>query len=109
MNSILCASRFAHHLKMKGRQMVGSFRTAEEIERQLQAWLIGYVNSNLSGGNESRARSPLVNGRVTVNELPGKPGSFGCVVQLQPHYQLDDVAATFQLVTDLGGQRPEGR
>ena len=109
MNSILCASRFAHHLKMKGRQMVGSFRTADEIERQLQAWLIGYVNANLSGGNESRARSPLVNGRVTVSELPGKPGSFGCVVQLQPHYQLDDVAATFQLVTDLGGQRPEGR
>ncbi len=109
MNSILCASRFAHHLKMKGRQMVGSFRTADEIERQLQAWLIGYVNTNLSGGSESRARSPLVNGRVTVSELPGKPGSFGCVVQLQPHYQLDDVAATFQLVTDLGGQRPEGR
>ena len=33
INSILCASRFAHHLKMKGRQMVGSFKTADEIER----------------------------------------------------------------------------
>jgi type VI secretion system ImpC/EvpB family protein len=104
INSILCASRFAHHLKMKGRHMVGSFKTASEIEHFLQAWLTQYVNGNLSAGGDIRARFPLVAGRVTVNELPGKPGSFGCVVQLQPHYQLDDIAAAFQLVTDLSGR-----
>jgi len=102
INSILCASRFAHHLKMKGRQMVGSFRTADEIERQLQDWLSRYVNANVNSTGDSRARFPLVGGRVRVQELAGKPGNFGCVVQLQPHYQLDDVSATFQLVTDLG-------
>ena len=104
INSILCASRFAHHLKMKGRQMVGSFKTADQIERGLQEWLTGYINANTQSTGDSRARYPLVAGQVTVNELPGKPGSFGCVVHLQPHYQLDDVAATFQLVTDLSGR-----
>jgi len=104
INSILCASRFAHHLKMKGRHMVGSFKTADEIERFLQAWLTQYVNGNLAASGDSRARFPLVAGRVSVNELPGKPGSFGCVIQLQPHYQLDDIAAAFQLVTDLSGR-----
>jgi type VI secretion system ImpC/EvpB family protein len=104
INSILCASRFAHHLKMKGRHMVGSFKTADEIERFLQAWLTQYVNSNVAATGDSRARFPLVAGRVTVNEIPGRPGSFGCVVQLQPHYQLDDIAAAFQLVTDLSGR-----
>ncbi len=104
INSILCASRFAHHLKMKGRHMVGSFKTADEIERFLQDWLTQYVNGNLSSGGDSRARYPLVAGRVSVSELPGKPGSFGCVVHLQPHYQLDDIAASFQLVTDLSGR-----
>ncbi len=104
INSILCASRFAHHLKMKGRHMVGSFKTASEIEHFLQAWLTQYVNGNLAASGDSRARFPLVAGRVTVNEVPGKPGSFGCVVQLQPHYQLDDISAAFQLVTDLSGR-----
>ena len=104
INSILCASRFAHHLKMKGRHMVGSFKTASEIEHFLQDWLTQYVNSNTASSGDSRARYPLVAGRVTVNEMPGKPGSFGCVVHLQPHYQLDDIAASFQLVTDLGGR-----
>jgi type VI secretion system ImpC/EvpB family protein len=104
INSILCASRFAHHLKMKGRHMVGSFKTASEIEHFLQAWLTQYVNGNLATSGDSRARFPLVAGRVTVNEIPGRPGSFGCVVQLQPHYQLDDISAAFQLVTDLSGR-----
>ncbi len=105
INSILCASRFAHHLKMMGRQMVGSFRTADEIQRQLQSWITHYVNGNLSAAGESRARRPLVAGQVEVQEVIGKPGSFGCVMRLQPHYQIDDVAASFQLVTELGGQR----
>jgi type VI secretion system ImpC/EvpB family protein len=102
INSILCASRFAHHLKMMGRQMVGSFRTQDEIQRDLQSWLSRYVNGNTSTTGDSRARFPLVDGRVEVREHTGKPGSFSCVVRLQPHYQLDDVTATFQLVTDLG-------
>ena len=104
INSILCASRFAHHLKMKGRQMVGSFKTSDEIQLTLQKWLTTYINGNLNATGDTRARFPLVNGRVQVNEIPSKPGSFGCVLHLQPHYQLDDVSATFQLVTDLGGR-----
>ena len=78
---------------MMGRHMVGSFKTADEIERFLQAWLTQYVNGNLAASGDSRARFPLVGGRVTVNEMPGRPGSFGCVIQLQPHYQLDDISA----------------
>ena len=39
--------------------------------------------------------------RVSVRELPGRPGVFGCTMHLQPHFQLDDVAATFRLVTDI--------
>ncbi|MDA8050402.1 MAG: type VI secretion system contractile sheath large subunit [Rhodospirillales bacterium] len=101
INAMLSVSRFAHYLKMLGRNMVGSFRTAEEIERALQAWLTGYVNRSSSAGPETRTRYPLAGGRVTVKERPGKPGVFGCIIHLQPHFQLDDVSATFRLVTEL--------
>jgi type VI secretion system ImpC/EvpB family protein len=100
-NAMLCVSRFAHYLKMLGRDMVGSFRTADEIERALQAWLSNYVNRNATAGPETRARYPLASGRVTVRERPGRPGVFGCILHLQPQFQLDDVSATFRLVTDL--------
>jgi type VI secretion system protein ImpD/type VI secretion system protein ImpC len=84
-----------------GREMVGSFKTAEEIEIRLQSWLTGFVNANLAAGPDNRARYPLVAGRVSVRELPGRPGVFGCTMHLQPHFQLDDVAVTFRLVTDI--------
>jgi type VI secretion system ImpC/EvpB family protein len=101
LNAMLCVSRFAHYIKIMGRDMVGSFKTADEIERELQTWLGGYVNTNLLSGPEMRARHPLVAARVNVRELPGRPGVFGCTALLQPHFQLDDVSATFRLVTDL--------
>ena len=101
VNAMLCVSRFAHFIKLRGREMTGSFRTAAEIEQELHAWLQTYVNANQSAGSDTRARYPLAAARVTVRELPGKPGSFACSALLQPHYQLDDVSATFRLVTEL--------
>jgi len=101
VNSMLTVSRFAHYIKMLGREAVGSFQTAGEIERHLQGWLSNYVNSNPRGGADMRARYPLVSGQVTVAERPGKPGVFGCTVLLQPSFQLDDVSATFRLVTEF--------
>jgi len=101
LNSMLCVSRFAHYIKVIGRDLTGSLQTAEQIESRLQAWLISYVNSNISGGPESRARYPLVAARIHVRERPGRPGVFGATVHLQPHFQLDNVAASFRLVTDI--------
>jgi type VI secretion system protein ImpD/type VI secretion system protein ImpC len=107
VNSMLCVSRFAHYVKVLGREMVGSFRTGDEIQQQLQTWLGGYVNASVNAGPDSRAKYPLVGGRVTVSERPGQPGVFGCVIHLQPHFQLDDVASTFRLVTEIAA--PGGR
>ena len=101
INSMLCVSRFAHYVKMMGRDMVGAFRSAEEVERQLQEWLHGYVNGNLAAGSDIRARYPLAAAEVSVRERPGLPGSYSCTVRLQPHFQLDDVSASFRLVTDI--------
>jgi len=99
INAMLCVSRFAHYVKIIGRELTGAFLTAGDIERRLQTWLAGYTNASQSPDPDSRARHPLVSSRVSVHELPDKPGSFGCVIQLQPYYQLDDIAATFRLIT----------
>lgn len=101
INSVLCASRFAHHLKVMARDMLGSVVTADQVERRLSAWLNQYVNASNSDNPELRARYPLVHGRVEVREVPGLPGSFTCNMHLQPHFQLDDVGATFSLVTEV--------
>ncbi len=103
-NAMLCVSRIAHCLKIMGRDMVGAYRTAEEIEQGLQRWL-SRLSSSMLSGPETAARYPLLDARVEVREHPGKPGVYGCIIHLQPHYQLDEVGATFRLVTDLQAPR----
>ena len=102
-NAVLCASRFAHTLKMLGRLMVGSNSSADDIERKLQRWLSGYVDGNARAGADTRARYPLSNARIEVHDMPSQPGHYGCTVWLQPHHQLDDVSTEFRLTTELSG------
>jgi type VI secretion system protein ImpD len=101
---ILSVSRFAHFIKVIGRDRVGSFATPEECERFLQAWLRKYCVGSDSPSPETRARYPLRDGRVKVHELPGRPGTYACTVHLQPHFQSDEIVSAFKLVTELAPQ-----
>lgn len=101
ISAMLCVSRFAHYIKIIGREMTGSLATAAEIERRLQTWLMGYVKSNVTADPANQARHPLLSARIEVNEVEGRPGSFGCIIHLQPFFQLDDASAVFRLVTSF--------
>src|SRR5690606_35411012 len=98
---VLCVSRFAHYVKVIGRDRIGAFATPEECEAYLQRWLLNYCMGNDDASPELRARYPLHEARVQVRELPGRPGAFACTVHLRPHFQLDQVVSTFRLVTEL--------
>lgn len=99
---VLCSSRFAHYLKVMARDRVGSVSDAEEMQRVLYRWISGYL-SEPDAKPESKARRPLRDAQVTVGEDPGNPGSFVCVFNLWPHYQLDDLAASLHLRTTVAG------
>jgi type VI secretion system protein ImpD/type VI secretion system protein ImpC len=101
ISAMLCVSRFAHYIKVIGRDMTGAQYTAADVERRLQRWLSRYTNANQDADANGRARYPLLAGQVKVHDIDGRPGSFGCVIHLQPHYQLDDISATFRLVTNF--------
>lgn len=102
LNYMLCVARFAHYIKVIARDWVGSYRDAYECERLLQTWLQKYVTGNDDASPEMRMRYPLREGRVSVKEIPGKPGAFGCEIYLRPHYQLDQISTEFRLTTIVG-------
>jgi type VI secretion system protein ImpD len=101
LNYILCVARFAHYVKIIGRDWVGSFKTASECENLLNAWLLNFCSASGEGSFEMRARYPLQEGRVTVIDQPGQTGHYACTIALKPHFQLDQVTSEFQLVTSL--------
>jgi type VI secretion system protein ImpD len=98
---VLCVSRFAHFIKVMGREYVGSLMSAQDCEQRLQGWLTGYCEASENSSAEVRAKYPLRDGKVEVNDVPGRPGYYSCTVHLQPYFQLDDVAASIRLVTEL--------
>ncbi|MCO6051757.1 type VI secretion system contractile sheath large subunit [Mesorhizobium sp. RP14(2022)] len=106
---VLCASRFAHYLKVILREEVGRLADRNSIQRKLDNWLSNYTLGNDDADADMRSRFPLRLAQVSVEELAGRAGAFACAVRLQPHFQLDDVATSFHLLAEtgtLGGAAP---
>jgi len=102
---MLCVSRFAHYIKIIGREKVGSFFSAEECEHYLHTWLLSYSTASSSGTPENLAKYPLAEANVEVKEIPGKPGVYACVTHLKPHLQLDQMVSGVKLVTELAAAK----
>jgi type VI secretion system ImpC/EvpB family protein len=98
---VLCVSRFAHYLKVLGRDKVGSLAGPAECESFLNRWLLGYTTTNDGEDADTKARFPLRESQVQIHEHPGRPGAYRCVIHLRPHFQLDHLAGTVRLVTEL--------
>ncbi|MGA7802249.1 MAG: type VI secretion system contractile sheath large subunit [Gammaproteobacteria bacterium] len=98
---IFCASRFSHYVKVMARDKVGSFLSAEDCQSYLQNWLHKYCTASEDASIDLKAKYPLREGRVEVRERPGSPGSYFCIMHLKPHFQLDQVATSVKLVTEL--------
>lgn len=96
---MLCVSRFAHYIKVIGRDIVGSFGSPAEIEMRLQRWLNTYTSTGDRLSSEMQARYPLQEARIRVGEVSGRPGALECSVWLKPHFQIDQAVSEFHLVT----------
>ncbi len=98
---MMCASRFAHYLKVLARNKLGSVQSTMELENYLGNWLHAYVSPDEHAPPDVKAQYPLREGEVRVVELPGKPGSYALTMHLLPHFQLDELTASLKLVTRL--------
>jgi type VI secretion system ImpC/EvpB family protein len=102
---MLCVSRFTHYVKCIVRDKVGSFKTPEDCERLLKDWLADYVTDDAEASSRVKAQRPLREASVQVREIPGKPGTYDSVIQLWPHYELDELIASVQLRTEVSQRR----
>ena len=104
LNCLLCTSRFAHYLKVMTRDRVGSYMEAKECQEWLNDWIGNYICDPATAGEEMKARCPLSEARIDVQETPGKPGWYQAQAYLRPHFQLEGVTASLSLVAELPQQ-----
>ena len=98
---IMATSRFAHYLKVMARDKIGSFMEVSDCEAWLNRWIKNYVNSNENAGQEMKAKFPLREAKVSVAEIPGKPGSYNAVAWMRPWLQFEELSASMRMVASI--------
>lgn len=93
--------RFAHYLKCIVRDKIGSYKSREDMEAWLNKWIMKFVNNDPNATEEIKAKFPLSEARVDVEEIPGNPGYYAAKVYLKPHYQLEGLTVSLRLATKL--------
>lgn len=98
---LMASTRMAHFLKCIVRDKIGGFSEREDMEGFLRRWIAGYVLSDDKPSAEMKARYPLKEAEVRVEEIPGKPGSYNAVALLRPWLQLEELTTSLRLVAQL--------
>jgi type VI secretion system protein ImpC len=93
--------RISHYLKSMLRDKVGSFAAASNIETYLNGWINQYVLNSDDASQEQKAKYPLREASIQVQEVPGRPGVYRAVSFLRPHFQLDELSVSLRLVAEL--------
>ena len=98
---MMATCRFAHYLKAMMRDKIGSFLSRDDCWRFLNRWISQYVTQDDKADQATKARYPLREARVDVEEIKGKPGCYRAISYLRPHFQLDELSVSLRLVADL--------
>ncbi|KXU82857.1 EvpB family type VI secretion protein [Caballeronia megalochromosomata] len=99
---LFACCRFAHYLKCIVRDKLGSFRERDDMERWLQNWILQYVDGDPThSSDDTKARKPLADAQVVVEEVAGNPGYYTSKFFLRPHYQLEGLTVSLRLVSKL--------
>ena len=99
---LFATCRFAHYLKCMVRDKVGSYQDKGSLEGWLQSWITRYVEPNpAAASQEDKARRPLAEAKVVVEEDPSNPGYYKSKFFLKPHYQLEGLTVSLRLTSRL--------
>jgi len=98
---IFAVSRFAHYLKAMMRDKIGGYMSKSEAQSFLNTWIANYVVGNDDAPLSVKAKRPLKEANVEVQDVPGKPGAYRAIAFLRPHFQLDELSVSMRLVAEL--------
>jgi type VI secretion system protein ImpC len=98
---MMATCRFAHYLKSMMRDKIGGFMSKDDCYRFLNRWINQYVTQDDRANQTIKAKFPLREARIDVEEVKGKPGAYRAIAYLRPHFQLDELHVSLRLVADL--------
>jgi type VI secretion system protein ImpC len=99
---VLQTARFGQLLKILARDRIGSFMDVNECERWLNRWLANYVIANPQETDPAaRAKAPLAEANVQVQEDRDRPGRYVLIARLRPLLSSGDAPPLVRLVLSV--------
>lgn len=99
---MFACSRFAHYLKCIVRDKIGTFKEREDMQNWLNNWIMNYVDADPHNSSvATKARRPLADAEVIVEDVEGNPGYYQAKFFLRPHFQLEGLTVSLRMVAKL--------
>ncbi len=93
--------RLAHYLKVIQRENIGTYKDRVDLEKELNEWSRQYVSDQESPQPGVRARRPLRQAQVSVEDVEGDPGWYRVNLAVKPHFKYMGADFTLSLVGKL--------
>jgi type VI secretion system protein ImpC len=100
-------SRLAHYIKVLQREHIGSWKTKEELQHELNKWISQYVVDMENPQPGVRSKKPLRKAKISVEDVEGNPGWYKVDMKIVPHLKYMGGFFTLSLVGKL--DKEEGR
>ncbi|MDR2787821.1 MAG: type VI secretion system contractile sheath large subunit [Candidatus Accumulibacter sp.] len=105
---MMIMNRLAHYIKVLQRENLGTWRTRQTIEAELNRWLNQYVSEMDNPDPITRSRRPLRSARLSITERPDNPSWFIVTIKARPHFKFMGANFTLSLTGKLD-REPEDR
>ncbi len=93
--------RLAHYIKVLQREHIGSWKTRNDLDRELNNWVRQYVADQDNPPPEVRSRKPLREARISVTDDEGNPGFYRVEMHVRPHFKYMGSSFTLSLAGKL--------
>ncbi len=98
---IFLVSRLAQYLKILQRENIGSSKSRQVLENELNDWVQTLVTKMNDPDPELIATHPLRDGEVRVDEIPENPGFYRVSLDVMPHFQIEGVDVRLSLMAQM--------
>ncbi len=95
------ANRLAHYMKVIQRENIGTWKSAPELNEELNKWISQYISDMDNPTKETRSKRPLRKAQITVEDAAGEPGWYKVSLKVVPHFKFMGAYFTLSLVGKL--------
>jgi type VI secretion system protein ImpC len=98
---LFLVSRLSHYLKVLQREEIGSSKEKDDLQKELNEWINKLVTRAANPSDEQKAKYPLRDASVKVEENPDAPGYYQVTMTVRPHFQIEGVNIDLSLVSRM--------